>query len=135
MDAKPQPDWQVSGKQRQRAGGLRADMTDAEKVMWAELRAHRLGGIAFRRQAPIGPVDFFAPAAKLVIEIDGGHFEDAGRARDARRDAFLASEGYRVLRFSNLDVLKNRDGVLEVALEAIGRAVPPPNPPPQAGEG
>jgi very-short-patch-repair endonuclease len=113
-------------------------MTDAEKAMWAALRAHRLGGVAFRRQVPIGPfiVDFVSHTAKLVIEIDGGqHFEDAGRARDARRDAFLVSEGFRVLRFSNLDVLKNHDGVLEVALEAIRRAVPPPNPPPRGGVG
>jgi very-short-patch-repair endonuclease len=75
-------------------------------------------------------------SAKLVIEIeiDGGqHFEAAHEARDARRDAFLASKGFRVMRFDNHQVMTNREGVLTALAEAL--AHPLPDPPPQAGEG
>ncbi len=81
-------------------------------------------GTSFRRQAPIGPyiVDFVCHAANLVIELDGGqHFEPEHAARDARRDAYLASKGFRVLRFNNHDVMTNRQGVLETISAAIAR--------------
>ena len=71
---------------RAHAHALRRDMTLAERIIWRELRAHRLNGAGFRRQAPIGPyiVDFVSHSAMLIIEIDGGqHFEDAHEARDA----------------------------------------------------
>src|SRR5438876_8163756 len=100
--------WQVSTKQRARARALRKEMTDAERIVWNAIRAHRLHGASFRRQTPIGPfvVDFVCHAAGLVIEIDGGqHFESEHLKRDARRDAFLKSKGYRVLRFNNHDVM------------------------------
>ncbi len=137
-DKAPEPKWRVSSRQRNRARALRGNLTDAERVLWQAVRAHRLEGAAFRRQVPVGPfiVDFVCRAAGLILEIDGGqHYEDVGRARDQRRDAFLIAQGFRVLRFSNLDVLNNLDGVLEVVSEAIRDTVPPPNPPPQAGEG
>jgi very-short-patch-repair endonuclease len=82
-------------------------------------------GASFRRQAPIGPyiVDFVCHAAALAIEIDGGqHFESRQEQRDARRDAFLASKGLRVLRFSNYDVMSNRAGVLETIAAAVESA-------------
>ena len=74
----------------------------------------------FRRQVPVGPyvVDFVCPAAKLVIEIDGGQHAD-NIDYDRRRSEFLASKGYRVIRFWNNDVLGNLDGVyqtIELAL-------------------
>ena len=103
------------------------------------VRGHRLHGASFRRQTPIGPyvVDFVCHAAKLIIEVDGGqHFEAKQIAHDERRRAYLAAQGYRVLRFSNLDVLKNKAGVLETIAAALGKTKGPlPNPPPQAGEG
>jgi hypothetical protein len=69
-------------------------------------------------------VDFICHAASLVIEIDGGlHFEPKHEQRDARRDAFLASKGLRVLRFSNHDVMTNRAGVLETIAAAIEHAL------------
>ena len=71
-------------------------MTPAERIIWYALRAHRLNGAGFRRQAPIGPyiADFVSHAAKLIIEIDGGqHFEDGHERRDAVRDAFLNGRG------------------------------------------
>jgi very-short-patch-repair endonuclease len=97
-------------------------MTDAERLIWNAVRGHRFVGASFRRQTPIGPyvVDFVCHDATLVIEIDGGqHFEDEYLRRDARRDAFLKSKGYRVLRFNNHDVITNRQGVLETIAAAI----------------
>ena len=84
-----------------------------------------MNGATFRRQTPIGPyiVDFVCHAAKLVIEIDGGqHFESRQEQRDARRDAYLANKGFRVLRFNNHDVMTNREGVLETIAAAVGLA-------------
>jgi len=123
------PDWQ-----RQAARRLRRDMTDAERKLWQALRAHRFRGTAFRRQAPLGPyiADFVCHARRLVIEVDGG--QHSGSERDARRDEWMAREGYRVLRFWNNEVLGNLEGVLD----RIGRevaAAPPPQPSPTRGEG
>jgi len=107
-------------------------MTDAERIIWYGVRAHRLNGASFRRQAPIGPfiVDFVCHDARVIVEIDGGqHFCDEHEKRDARRDAFLAGKGYRVLRFSNHDVMSNRSGVLEAIANAVLGASPsPPSP-------
>jgi very-short-patch-repair endonuclease len=108
-----------------RAKVLRQNSTDAERLLRGGLRAHRLNGASFRRQTPIGPyiVDFVCHAAKLVVEIDGGqHFEPAHRQRDARRDAFLMSKGFEVLRFNNREVMTNRQGVLEAIAAAVARA-------------
>jgi very-short-patch-repair endonuclease len=119
------PRWHVSTKQRVRARSLRANSTDAERIIWSALRAHRLNGASFRRQTPIGPyvVDFICHAARLAIEIDGGqHFESKQEQRDARRDAYLTGKGYRVQRFNNYDVMINRQGVRETIAAAIGRA-------------
>ena len=113
-------------------------MTDAERVVWYGVRAHRLNGASFRRQAPIGPfiVDFVCHDARVIVEIDGGqHFEDAHEKRDAQRDAFLAGKGYRVLRFSNHDVMSNRGGVLEAIANAVLGASPSPPSPASGGGG
>jgi very-short-patch-repair endonuclease len=123
--------WQVKPMARTHARALRQNLTDAERVIWYGLRAHRLDGVGFRRQTPIGPyiVDFVSHSAKLVIEIDGAqHFEQPHLRRDTRRDAFLASKGFRVLRFNNYDVLTNRTGVLESILSALQEAPSPPSP-------
>ena len=108
-------------------------MTTAEHALWYRLRDRQLHGHRFRRQVPIGLyiADFACLPVKLVIEVDGAqHVDDM--AHDARREAFLASRGYRVLRFWNGDVLGRTDDVLE----AIARALPGdphPNPPPSGG--
>jgi very-short-patch-repair endonuclease len=128
--AKP-PAWQISTKQRTRARSLRRDLTDAERIIWNEVRAKRLRGAVFRRQTPVGPfiVDFVCHDAWLIIEIDGGqHFEEKHEKRDARRDAFLTSKGFCVLRFNNDDVMTNRDGVLETIATAVEHALSPPLP-------
>ena len=123
---------------RMRARALRQDLTKAERIVWYGLRAHRLEGAGFRRQTPIGPyiADFLSHTAKLIIEIDGGqHFNDAHEARDRRRDAFFAAKGFRVLRFSNHDVMTNRVGVLETIAAAVRDGRAPSLPSPASGGG
>jgi len=96
------------------------NLTPAEKKLWSRLRAHRLGGVGFRRQHAIGNyiTDFCAPSKKLIIELDGSqHLEQ--KEYDAERTAYLESKGYRVLRFYNNDVMKNIDKMLEVILESM----------------
>ena len=107
------------GQKRDTARALRRNSTDVEHMMWRLLRDRRLMGIKFRRQVPIGPfvADFASIEHRLVVELDGG--QHAERLSDARRDDFLAAEGWRVLRFWNNDVMSNRDGVLESILQAL----------------
>ena len=89
-----------------RARELRSTMTPAEKAMWELLRKHRPAGFHFRRQHPMARfiLDFCCTKAMLCIEIDGG-IHDQQRERDAERTAWLESMGYRVLRFTNDEVL------------------------------
>ena len=90
-------------------------MTDAEISLWSKLRRKQLFGLQFYRQKPLGNyiVDFYCPSAQLVIEIDGGqHYTEQGQAQDSKRDAWLNDMGLGVMRFSNLDVLGNLDGVI-----------------------
>jgi very-short-patch-repair endonuclease len=107
-----------------RAKQLRREMTPEEKLLWGHLRDRRLGGHKFRSQQPIGPyiADFVCQEQKLIIEADGSQHGDS--KSDARRDAFLASKGYHVLRFWNNDVTCNLTGVLE----AIGAVLTTPHP-------
>jgi very-short-patch-repair endonuclease len=94
---------------------LRSQMTDAELALWSKLRRKQLYNLQFYRQKPLGQfiVDFYCPSARLVIEIDGGqHYTTEGTSRDALRDADLNNMGLNVLRFSNLDVLGNINGVI-----------------------
>jgi very-short-patch-repair endonuclease len=109
---------------RIRARSLRHNMTESERRLRYWLRAHRFNGVAFRRQTPIGPyiVDFVSHEPRLVIEFDGG--QHSGRTSDARRDEWLYSKGYRVLRFWNSELLKNRDGVLARIADAISASPP-----------
>ena len=114
------------------AKDLRTHMTDAERLLWQHLRAHRLYGQKFRRQQPIGPyiVDFVHLGARLVIEADGGQHN--GDAADQERDGWLKAEGYRVMRFWNNDILQSTDAVLEEIFKAVS---PSPCPSPLKGEG
>ncbi len=118
-----------------RAREMRLSPTAAERKLWWHIR-HRLSLPVshFRRQVRLGHyiVDFANHDLKFVIELDGGqHAERTGG--DARRTRFLESEGYRVLRFWNSEVLSNIDGVLEVIQSAVV-ATPTPTPP-HKGEG
>jgi very-short-patch-repair endonuclease len=95
-----------------RARAMRSEPTDAERKLWWALR-RQLPLEHFRRQVPIGPyiVDFACHAAKLVVELDGSQHADQVEY-DERRDRFLAAEGYRVLRFGNVDALQGTDDVI-----------------------
>ncbi|HYS02773.1 MAG TPA: endonuclease domain-containing protein [Candidatus Eisenbacteria bacterium] len=118
----------------QRGRRLRAQMTDAEIRLWARLRRGPMKGHHFRRQVPMGPyvVDFACLGARLLIEVDGGqHVEDI--ERDNERTAWLKSQGFRVLRFWNNDVLQRTEVVLEM-IRAVVLEIPPPCPP-HKGEG
>ena len=107
---------------------LREDSTDAEKKLWYWLRNRRLAGAKFRRQLPIGPyiADFACVEAQLIVELDGGQHADRVE-HDEVRSAFLASKGFRVLRFWNNDVLLHTEDVLSVILQALDPS-PPPSP-------
>jgi very-short-patch-repair endonuclease len=129
MDEQKTPTWKVSTRLRSNARALRKNSSDAERILWSELRDHRLNGARFRRQVPIGNyiADFVCHAASLVIELDGGqHFSDAREAADARRSTIIEAGGFRVLRFSNHDVMTNRTGVLETIVAAIAAGTPTP---------
>ncbi|MGY3236972.1 very-short-patch-repair endonuclease [Bradyrhizobium sp. USDA 4472] len=123
------PDWKVSAKLRANARALRSNSTDAERILWSELRGNRLNGARFRRQVPIERyvADFICHAAKLVIELDGGqHFSDEGERADARRSAAIEAKGFKVIRFSNLDITTNCGGVLETIATTIAERAPTP---------
>jgi len=98
------------------ARNLRKNMTDAEKLVWSNVRRKQVLGYQFYRQKVIGNyiVNFYCPKAKLAIEIDGGqHYCENGLKKDKLRDKDLTCLGIRVIRFSNLDILKNIDNVME----------------------
>ena len=112
---------------------LRKEMTDAERKLWTVLRGKQILGIQFYRQKPIGPYisDFYAPAAKLVIEADGSqHLEPDHVSADEVRDAFLAELGLLVLRFDNGTILNYTEVVLEKVYQICGERLEiPPGPP------
>jgi very-short-patch-repair endonuclease len=119
-------------RQRQFARQMRAQPTDAERVLWQRLRHDiALTGSHFRRQALVGPfiVDFASRRAKLVIELDGGQHEWQQES-DAQHTRRIEAAGYRVLRFWNHDVLGNLEGVLSEIQRVLS---PTPDPSPQGG--
>jgi very-short-patch-repair endonuclease len=105
---------------RNRARQLRREQTEAEKRLWAALRARQLQGYKFRRQFVIGSVivDFCCFEKRIVVELDGGQHAEQ-EAADQVRSWFLCSRGYRVLRFWNNEVLENFNGVLEKIFHAL----------------
>jgi len=102
-----------------RARHLRRNMTKAETVLWAEVRKLGLG---FRRQAPIKGfiVDFVHHRSAVIIELDGGvHDDQAAQLHDLERTAWLESQGYRVMRFQNADVLADAQAIAQLIATAI----------------
>jgi very-short-patch-repair endonuclease len=100
-------------------------------VLWRRLRNRQLGGHKFRRQEPVGRfvLDLACREARLAVEVDGSqHLEDRAMRRDEERTSFLETEGWRVLRVRNDDVLRRTDLVLNAILEAAGRPSPRPSP-------
>jgi very-short-patch-repair endonuclease len=124
-----------------RARALRRSRTLPEGLLWQILR-RRPGGFKFRFQHPLGPfvADFYCPAARLVVEVDGeGHGMGERPAHDSRRDAWLREQGLRVLRFTAADVMKDLGSVATAIVLAARRRLPlhqaPPGPPPHENVG
>jgi very-short-patch-repair endonuclease len=95
---------------------LRRSMTEAEKLLWSRIRGKQLKGVQFYRQKVIGNyiADFYCANSKIVIEVDGGqHYSLEGREKDRVRDDYLADAGIKVLRFSDREVLKDIEAILE----------------------
>ncbi len=95
---------------------LRRSATPAERCLWRIVRDRRLDGVKFRRQHGVGPyvVDFYCPAARLAVELDGGVHDDPARVEyDRRRQAGLEALGIRVVRFSNEEVRRAPEVVAE----------------------
>ena len=125
--------------EKERRHKLRKNMTDAENVVWSKLRAKQMCGQKFRRQYSVGVyvLDFYCPALKLAIEIDGGtHFQAGAKISDVSRQEFIARFGIHFLRFTNRQVNKNLEGVLahiKETVEQMERTEFNPPPPYEAG--
>ncbi|ACP24355.1 hypothetical protein NGR_c05590 [Sinorhizobium fredii NGR234] len=118
------PHADVPPKARANARRMRSAMTDAELKLWSELRAHRLLGLAFRRQVPVAGyiVDFACAEHRLIIEVDGSQHASTGNADyDRQRTQHFESHGWTVLRFWNDDVLSDIDNVCEHIVRVIGK--------------
>ena len=114
-----------------RARTMRRVATPAEIALWRAVRHRSLAGLKLRRQVPCGRwiLDFAALGHCLAIELDGEtHATDAGAARDAARNAWLVAHGWRVLRFTNREVLQNLEGVLTTIAQAARALGPHPGP-------
>lgn len=94
-------------------------MTNAERLLWSEVRRKQLKCYQFYRQKTIGDyiVDFYCPEVNLIIEVDGGqHYSNEGKQKDRLRDDYMASLGLKVLRFSDIEVSRNLKEVVEKIL-------------------
>ncbi len=114
---------------------MRSEPTDAERALWQLLRAKRFVGYKFKRQVPIDRyiVDFVCFADRLIIEADGSQHAESDY--DAERDAYLAGQGFRVLRFWNNDILTNTEGVGEAIWAALQDETSTPSPQPLSRKG
>jgi very-short-patch-repair endonuclease len=124
---------------------LRRAMTVAETMLWRGLRNRGIGA-KFRRQVPVGPyvADFLCIDARLIVELDGPPHEEAEQHfLDTRRDVWLVTQGWQVLRFSNDIVIGGGNIVLEEIQRAVEAAGSPSSGPrcrgghllPLSGEG
>ncbi len=97
-------------------------MTSAEKLFWSKVANRQFKNLKFRKQHGIGQyiVDFYCPEQKLIIEIDGdSHFSEIAKKEDEKRTQYLESFGYKVIRYNNLEVLNNINGVFEDLLRKL----------------
>jgi len=109
----------VTKEKLQRAKELRREMTPAEKILWQEVRAKKLG-VRFRRQQVIAGfiVDFYCHKSALVVEVDGD-IHDLHQEEDARREKVLSALGLRIVRFRNDEVVRNLSAVVGRIKETI----------------
>ena len=113
------PGQKVTKEKLQRAKELRREMTPAEKILWQEVRAKKLG-VRFRRQQVIQGfiVDFYCHKSALVVEVDGD-IHDLQQEEDARREKALSALGLRIVRFRNDEVVRDVSAVVEKISELI----------------
>jgi very-short-patch-repair endonuclease len=118
---------EVSAKQLEGAKELRREMTPAEKILWKKVKANRLNGLHFRRQQIVHGyfADFYCHQHELIVEVDGG-IHELQKKYDAEREEYLNGLGFRIIRFTNNDIMKNLNGVLQKIVESIKG--PNPNP-------
>jgi very-short-patch-repair endonuclease len=108
---------------------LRKNMTDAERHLWSKVRMRQIGGCQFYRQRIIGEyiVDFYCPRAKLVVEVDGAkHSFTEVKAADEKRNEYLKNKGLKIIRFNDIEVLRNMEGVVEIIHENVKDFKNPP---------
>ena len=124
----------ASDKAYKNARRLRRELSLPEKLLWVRLRG---ADVRVRRQHPIGPyvLDFYCPAAKLAIEVDGAAHDFGDRPqRDDRRIAWLADQGIEVLRIPAKDVLAHPDSVADALIRLCAKplhhSAAPSGPPP-----
>jgi very-short-patch-repair endonuclease len=101
---------------------LRKNMTDAERLLWSRITRKQLKGYQLYRQKILGNfiVDFYCPAARLVVELDGGqHYHQQGKEKDRARDNYMAKQGLRVLRFSDGEVFSELEAVTATIWEEL----------------
>lgn len=120
---------------RHLAKKLRKRSTDTENLLWNLLKAKQFQGLKWRRQEPIENyvVDFVCYEKRIIIECDGSQHLDQFH-EDQKRDQYLTSQGFKVLRFWNSEIFENTEGVLESIWETCCKLTPPSNSLPQ-GEG
>jgi very-short-patch-repair endonuclease len=119
---------------KQKARDLRKNLTNAERILWNQLRLKQVGGHKYRRQHPLGNyiVDFVCLEKRLVIELDGGQHAEQS-LYDENREAWIISQGYQVLRFWNNQIFNELDAVKQTIYKNLN--APHPSLPPQRGEG
>ena len=113
---------QYNPKIKTTARTLRKNMTDSELKLWSRIRRKQIFGLQFYRQRPIGNyiVDFYCPKAQLVLEVDGlQHMQELAVRKDNYRDSYLKQQGIKVLKFDNLQVLKQLNAVVEKVYQTV----------------
>jgi very-short-patch-repair endonuclease len=121
----------VPSPETDRARQLRKNMTTSEWRVWSYLKGRQMDGWKFRKQAPIGPyiVDFVCFAARLVVELDGNSHDDVVFDHDERRQAWLESQGFKVLRLSTdypeIDPIQGVWEAIDLALSEVPSVVAP----------
>ena len=109
-------------KLKNTARTLRKNMTDAERLLWSRIRRKQIEGYQFYRQKTIADyiVDFYCPAVKLIIEVDGSqHYEEKGMIKDRIRDEYMSRLGFKVLRIPTTDVLESVDDVVDLICDTV----------------
>ena len=117
------PDFNLH-KYKLRRQELRNNSTQAEQLLWKQLKNSNFLNLKFRRQQGIGRyiADFYCPDCKLVIELDGdSHFQKDSEEYNKIRTEIIETEGIKVIRFTNSDIYENMIGVLEAIKNETGK--------------